>query len=313
MDLPSERWVGRIEEVELGRTKTEGGTRARKIKVGGENTLPCLRFEGSFPNKPAIAMEVYDLDPQYPEALKEIYSGVLDDPVAWARKCVGEYKADLVGVRLESTNPETKNTSAEDSAELIEEILKAVDVPLIIAGSGNEEKDAQVIGKCAEAAQRESCLLGFAEVEKYKSVAAAALAYNHSVISFSNIDFNLAKQTNILLTEFGLEKNRIVIDPLASALGYGLEYTYSVIERIRVAALQGDEMLQMPIICNTGSVWGVREVYTMDERLGDFRMRGVLWEAETALSYLTAGADILVMQHPEAVGLLRKAVGDMFQ
>ncbi|MEW6070535.1 MAG: acetyl-CoA decarbonylase/synthase complex subunit delta, partial [Candidatus Thermoplasmatota archaeon] len=259
IEKPVEKWSGKIEEVVLGATKEEGGTRAKKIVVGCEATLPFLTFEGAMPNKPVIALEVYDILPPYPESLKGMFEKVWEAPEQWAKVAVEKWHADIICLKLKGIAPDGLNKTPEEALSVVEKVLKAVDVPLFIYGCGDEEKDAKVFNECGELIKNERCTIGLAEGEKYKSLAAAAMGFNCNIVAFSNIDINLAKQLNILLTDFGVKKNRILMDPLQAGLGYGLEYSYSIIERLRLGALLGDAMLQMPIVCDTTRAWDARE------------------------------------------------------
>jgi acetyl-CoA decarbonylase/synthase complex subunit delta len=104
--------------------------------------------------------------------------------------------------------------------------------------------------------------------------------------------------------------DRLIVDPTTGGLGYGLEYSYSVMERLRMAAMaQGDDKLQYPIINNLGNeVWKCKEAkQTAKEApaLGDPEKRGILMEAIGAVTYLMAGSDILIMRHPEAIRMVR--------
>jgi acetyl-CoA decarbonylase/synthase complex subunit delta len=309
-EIPSavEKWAGKIEEVEIGALQSEGGTRKKKYVTGGVTTLPFLYFDGKIPKPPYILMEVYDITPEYPDVIKNIFQDVFEKPVEWSKKCITDWNADMVALKLKGADPEGVNRSAEECADIVEKVLKSIDVPIFIYGCGNEEKDTKIFQACGDIIKNERCVIGSAESEKYKSISAAAMAYDQSVVAFSNLDINLAKQLNILLTDFGVKKNRIIMDPLQGALGYGLDYSYSVIERIRLAALQGDTMLQMPIICDASIAWNARESYTVDEKLGEVYQRGILWEAITALSAIMAGADLIIMRHPTAVNILRNTV-----
>jgi acetyl-CoA decarbonylase/synthase complex subunit delta len=139
------------------------------------------------------------------------------------------------------------------------------------------------------------------------------MGYGHIIISSSPIDVNLAKQVNILLENLGVSKDALLIDPTTGGLGYGLEYSYSVMERIRMAAMQqGDDKLQLPIINNLGNeVWKCKEAkqpLDEDPTLGDPERRGILMEAVGAVSYLVAGSDILIMRHPEAIRLVKSFI-----
>lgn len=309
IEIPIEKWTGRIGEVVIGATPDEGGTRTKKILLGGENALPFLDFEGELPHPPVIGMEVLDVVREdYPQVALEPIQDVKDDPARWAKKCEEEFGADMICLKLISTNPEEEDRSPEEAANTVKEVLNATGVPLFIYGSGNEEKDAKVLELCSGAAKGERCFLGLAEEAAYKSISVASMANGHGVVAFSNLDINLAKQMNILLTDFGIKKENIISDPLMAALGYGLEYSYSVIERVKLAALMGDAMLQTPILCETTRVYNARESFKEDPALGDPKKRVIFWEATTGTSALIAGADMLIMRHPEAMALVRKTV-----
>jgi acetyl-CoA decarbonylase/synthase complex subunit delta len=299
-------WPGKIREVTLG----------GRITVGGEEALPFHHFEGRIPNRPVIALEVPDRNPEdWIDLAREPYQDVLDDPVAWAKKAVDEYGADLLCLNLRGAHPDRGNRSAEDCASFVRTILETSDVPLIIKGPGPSARQNEVLQKCAEAAEGRECLLASALEDHYQTLVAAAQAYGHSIVAESPIDVNMAKQLNILITEMNFPPERIVIDPLTGGLGYGLEYTYSVMERIRLAALGGDAMLQMPMICFVGEeTWRVKEAKTSSEEepgWGEQRSRAILWEVATAVPLLASGAAILVMRHPEAAGTVKDAIGEL--
>jgi acetyl-CoA decarbonylase/synthase complex subunit delta len=311
LEMPVEKWSGKVGELILGATREQGGTRGTVVKIGGQKGLNFIAFDGEHPNPPAVVMEVYDAEPDYPEAVKAAIGSAFGDPVAWARKAVEECGAQLVCLRLAGTHPETGDRSPQDSAQLVERVLNAVAVPLIVYGCGVAEKDALVMQAVGEVLRTENCALGAANEENYKSMCVAAMGFNQSLIGFSNLDINLAKQLNILMTDFGLKKERIIMDPLMAGLGYGLDYSYSVIERIRLAALSGDGMLQCPILCDTSTAWNAREATLVDSGMGDPNTRGVTWEVLTGMGAMTAGADMLIMRHPAAVKQLRKAAREM--
>lgn len=306
-ERPSESYSGKIREIELGSKK--------KVKVGGEGSMPLYLFEGAAPNATAVAMEVFDAPhDEWPEAVKAPFKDVFDSPPAWARKVVDEYGADMVCVQLASTDPNGQDTSPEKAAQTVLSVASEVDVPLIIYGSGNVEKDPPVLKEVAEACAGMNLLIGPAQEDNYKQITAAALAYGHKVIAETPIDVNLAKQLNILISNMGMSLDNVVMDPSTGALGYGLEYSYSVMERDRLAALtQGDDKMQQPLICNLGKeAWKVKEAKISQEEepsFGTAETRGFLWEAVTAQAFAMAGADILVMRHPQAVALLRKSIG----
>ena len=215
---------------------------------------------------------------------------------------------------MKSTDPNGLNRSAEEAAETARQVLEAIDVPLIVWGSANVEKDTEVLRQVAMACSEKSICLGPVEEASHKQIGAQALAYNHMVIASTPIDINLAKQLNILLSNLGVPDEKIIIDPTTGALGYGIEYSYSVMERVRQAALtQQDEKLQLPMIANLADeVWKVKESHAMeDPAMGNDENRGILIEAITANTFLLAGADILVMRHPKAIQLVRNYIADM--
>lgn len=313
LELLKEKWTNKINTVTIGATKEEGGSRTSKVVAGGETTLPYLFHEGDMPNPPLVAMEVLDRNPDdWSPVLKEPFKDVLGDPAKWAKKCVDEYKAEMICVRLQGTHPDFGDASPDKAAEVVKSILGAVGVPLIILGSGDEEKDSLVLPKCSEAAKGERCLIGDAVEKSYKTLTAACLADGHNIIGESPIDINIAKQVNILISDMGFGLDKIVINPTIGALGYGMEYAYSIMERARVAALIGDKMLSMPFICFVGhEAWRAKEAKGPESEhpeWGPESMRGPLWEATTAVSVLMAGADILVMRHPKAIQSTREAI-----
>ncbi|HYA33236.1 MAG TPA: acetyl-CoA decarbonylase/synthase complex subunit delta [Candidatus Bathyarchaeia archaeon] len=309
--IPKESWSGKIKEIAFGATADEGGTRDKKLLLGGETTLPFLTFEGNV-SRPAIGMEVLDhIGEDYPHIIIDEVGDVIKDPVAWARACVEVHGADFICLKLLSTNPEEADVSAEDAAALVSAVLGQVKAPLIIQGSGDYDKDARVMELCGNAAKGERCLLARAEQDGYKSIAVAATANGHDVIAFSNIDVNIAKQLNIMLTEFGVPVDHIVSDPLMAGIGFGMEYAYSAMERIKLAGLVGDKMLQSPMIADVSVAWAAKEAYRVDPKLGDEKKRAVFWEVGSALAALMAGANALILRHPRSVVVVKNVVNDL--
>lgn len=309
--IPKEKWTGRIGVIELGATAEKGGSRGSKVVIGGSTSMPFLSYEGATPNRQAIAGEVMDTTDELPPAVKDYIGDAVNDPVSWAKAWVESYHADLICLKLLSTNPEEQNATPEQAAETVMKVLAAVKVPLIVYGCGQEEKDAKVLEAVSNAAPKERLLLGYAEEGHYKSISAASMANDHAVIGFSNLDINLAKQITILLTDFGVRKENIVLYPLMAGLGMGLDYSYSVNERIRLGALMGDSMLQQPMLCDTTASWKSREATDEIAGYGDTLERGVWWEATTGLSALLSGADILVMRHPRSAQIVCDAISEL--
>ena len=302
-----ESYAGGIKPITLG-----SGNRA--VTVGGETSYPFYKFEGDMPNKPKVAMEVWDSTPEdWPAAAIEPFKDVISDPAAWAKKCVEKYGADMIVLQLKSIDPNGKNASKEEAADIVKKVAAAVDVPLILWGCANPKKDEEVLKYVAEACQDKPLVMGPVEDKNHKGIGAAAMGYGHYIISSSPIDVNLAKQVNILLENLGMPMNRVLIDPTTGGLGYGMEYSYSVMERLRMAGLtQGDDKLQLPLVNNLGNeVWKCKEAkQTLEDAplLGDPEKRGILMESVGAVTYLMAGSNILIMRHPESVRLVKSFI-----
>lgn len=308
-----EKFETAIQEVTLGATPETGGTRAKTVTVGGSTCMPFHFWEGRMPNRPVIAMEVFDrISDKYPSVLRECYGGLLNDPPAMARACVEKYGADLISVRLDGTHPDRGDYSPDKAVELVKAILTAVDVPLIVTGHSHYDRNNDVMKAVAQACTGEGLLLNWLEQDNYRTIAGAAIAYGHAVVAQSPIDVNIGKQLNILLTGMDMQPGRIVMDPMTGAVGYGIEYTYSVMERIRLTALGGDPMLACPLIVSPGQECAkIKESRAPEADFpawGDMTKRAAVWELTTALSLLYAGADILIMYNPEAAGALKRTI-----
>ena len=307
-----ESYSGSIKPISLGK-----GDKA--VTVGGETCYPFYQFEGEMPNKPKVAMEIWDMQPEdWPEAALAPFKDVISDPAAWAKKCVDDFGAEMLVLQLKSTDPNGENASPADAVATVKAVLGAVDVPLIIWGTASVEKDEAVLKQIAEDCQGEELILGPVEDKNHKGIGAAAMGFGHSIISSSPIDVNLAKQVNILLENLGMPMDKIIVDPTTGGLGYGLEYSYSVMERIRMAALaQGDDKLQLPLINNLGNeVWKCKEAKQTSEEaptLGDPEKRGILMEAVGAVAYLMGGSNILIMRHPEAIRLVKSYIDLVYE
>lgn len=309
-EIPRTTYTGKIKEVKLGK-----GDKA--VTVGGETCYPFYLFEGKMPNLPRIAMEVYDAPPDdWPPAAIEPFSDVVNDPVAWAQKCIKTYGAEIICLQLASTDPNGLNRGPDEAAAVVKKLADAIDVPLIVWGTANHEKDTEVFRRVAEVCQGKNLIFGPTEEGDHKKIGAAAIGYHHTVTASSPIDINLAKQLNILLGNLGVPDDLLVMDPTVSGIGYGIEYAYSVMERMRMAALtQQDDKLQFPIVCNLAKeVWKTKEAKipeAEDPKLGDVKNRGILLEAMSATVLLLAGADVLIMRHPEAIKLVREMIVDL--
>ncbi|MFA5085774.1 MAG: acetyl-CoA decarbonylase/synthase complex subunit delta [Candidatus Omnitrophota bacterium] len=303
IELVKERYDNAINIVEIGRVS------ASSIKVGGETALPFLFEEGGMPNIPVTALEILDHAPtDWPAALTEPFGDAIKDPVKWARSAVEKFGSKLLCVRLQSAHPDYGNKSSEESVSVLKAIAKEVKVPLIVIGCGDDDKDNDLLPKASQALKGENCLFGIATQENYKTLTATCLADGHSIISESPIDVNIAKQVNILISDMGFDPKRIIMHTTMTALGYGMEYVYSIMERARLAAFMGDKMLSMPFILFVGQeTWKVKEA----KEFG--RIQGVNWEIATSVSMLQAGADILVLRHPDSAKAIMDYIKDMMK
>jgi len=315
VDVLKQKYVSKVGTVTLGATPAEGGTRTHTVTVGGDSTLPFLHFEGEVPNRPVVAIEVPDVAPPWDESLKRFWGDVWDDPAAWAKKAVDECGADLVCLKLMSPDPDFGASTPDKCAAVTKNVLEAVGVPLVVIGCGIADVDNEVMPAVAEAGAGENLLIGTATQDNYKTLTAACMVHKHNIIALSPIDINICKQLNILINEMNMPLQRIVIDPTVGALGYGIEYTYSIMERIRMGALQGDRMLAMPVFCNVGyEAWRFKETTAPAEEFpgwGDAIERSTLWETMTGTLFLQAGGHIFVMRNPESVALLKRHTGQL--
>jgi acetyl-CoA decarbonylase/synthase complex subunit delta len=293
---PVEAYTGVVREITIGKGK-------KSLKIGGENILPLHFFDqGSNPNPAKYALEVLDMKPEdWPKHLIEPFQDVISDPVKWAKKCQ-DFAVDAVSLFLMSTDPAVKDAPADKAAALAKEVAEAIDVPLIIYGSGDENKDAEVLPKVAEVCDGMNLLLGPVLKENYEVVGRAILDHGHIAIAQSPLDINLLKELNVKLSKF-FPSDRIVIDPLSSALGYGMEYSFSLIERVKqIGVITKDGMTMMPIIANLGAeCWKTKQAKENKEQ-------ALLWEGITALALLMAGANILVLRHPETLKLVKETM-----
>lgn len=300
-------WTGSVGTVTLGATKADGGTRGVSYRIGGGRTLPFLPG-GNPEHAPLVAFEICDDPKVWPLVARKACGEVAGDVAAWAKAAETVYKADLVRLYLTSTRQ--RNFSDIPSVKkTVQAVLAATTLPLVIEGSIEPSIDSEVFLACGEAGQGERLLLGTAEAGRYRSIAAAALAYNHSIVAQSPIDINLAKQLNILLREIGVKRDHIVIDPYTGTLGYGFEYSFSAMERIRFSALKGDTDLAMPMICSAIDSLNVKEVRDAGPALQD--TIAVTWEFYAGLAAAAAGAEIICVRHPGSVALLKETFSGM--
>ncbi len=295
-ELARDKFTGSVNTVEIGSINP--------VKIGGQNTLPFLFAEGSIPNPPLVALEIFDCEPrECPAGLLRPFGDHVKDPVEWAKSCVRDFGAKAICVRLQSIHPDWWSSPADKASEVLIGIQNAAKVPLIVLGCGDDARDNDTLPKISQALKGHNCLLGSASQNNYKTIAATCLADGHCLIAESPIDINIAKQVNILISDMGFDPRRIVMHPTTTALGYGMEYVYSIMERSRLAAFIGDKMLSMPFVVFVGQeAWKTKEARDSGE------VQGINWEIATAVSMIQSGADLIVMRHPEAARSIMKYI-----
>ena len=309
IEIPKDKWPGSIRAITIGATAAEGGTRTKAITIGGGTTMPYLQFEAQTPNKPVIAIEIKSRKPEdWSPLLAEVWGEAMADSAQWAKKAE-EAGADLLVLAL------TVEDSPEDAVKAVKSVLGATGLPLIVWGPGQVEKDNELLVAVSEATKGERLVLGICEDKNYRTIVATAMANGHLVQSRAPMDVNLSKQLNILISDMGMPKDRILMDPTTGALGYGMEYGYSVMERLRLAALQGDAMTQFPMIVTPGfEAWKAKESKVgegVPQAWGDWRSRAINWETITATALVESGADIIVLRHPESVKRVKEAIEEL--
>ncbi len=296
-----------IHEITIGATKKDGGTRSSTLTIGGHSAPAWDLFQAPPKNAPVISADVFDMKISLAKAVKMHYKEVMEDPAEWAKLCVNKFGADAVTLHLISTDRQLGDTSPSAAAKVVEDVLQAVKVPLLIGSAGDPEKDGPVLAKAAEVCEGEKVLLCSATVDIFEPVAEAAKKHDQIVLSWTSLDINQQKELNRRLVEW-LRPEQIVIDPTTAALGYGLEYAFTMMQRMRLAGLLGDNELQYPISSGTTNAWAAREAWLKAPELGPRELRGPIWESVTALALLLAGNDLFMMMHPAAMKTVRDLV-----
>ena len=313
--VAKEKWSGSVRQVVLGATAADGGTRTKTLTIGGETAMPFMDFEGAMPHKPVVAIEIKDRRPDdWSELLNKQWGDAMNDPGDWA-KAAEAAGADMLMLTLSLTDAEGNPNTPEKAVAAVKKVLAATGLPLAVFGPGQAEIDNALMVPISDATKGERLLLGLCEDKNYRTIVASAMANGHLVNARTAMDVNLAKQLNILINDMGLPLDRIVMDPTTGALGYGFEYGYSVMERLRLAALQGDSMTQMPMLVTSGEeCWKTKESKVGDDvpaEWGDWLERGITWETLTSVMLIESGADVVVLRHPESVRRTHQAIKDL--
>ena len=315
VEIPKDKWPGVVRTVTIGALAADGGTRTKTVTVGGEKTLPYLHFENEVPHRPVVALEIKDRIPEdWSPLLLETWKDVNDDPVKWA-KAAEDVGADLIVLALSATSSNGGPNTAEAAVSATKAVLGASGLPLIVFGPGQAELDNQMLVAVAEATKGERLVLGICEDKNYRTIVATAMANGHLISARTPMDVNLAKQLNILISDMGFPMDRILMDPTTGALGYGIEYGFSAMERLRLAALQGDSMTQLPMIVTPGfEAWKTKESKVgegVPDSWGDWLQRAINWESITAMTLIESGADIVVLRHPESLRRIKAAINEL--
>jgi acetyl-CoA decarbonylase/synthase complex subunit delta len=309
VEIPKDKWSGKVRTVTIGATPADGGTRSKVITVGGDATMPFMQFEAPTPHTPVIAVEIKSRKPDdWSALLEEVWGEALNEPGAWA-KAAEKAGADMLVLWLSFED------SSDQAVQIVKSVLAATGLPLAVFGPGQVEKDNELLVAVSEAAKGERLLLGICEDKNYRTIAATSMANGHLIIARTAMDVNLAKQLNILISDMGLPLDRVIMDPTTGALGYGMEYGYSVMERLRLAALQGDAMTQLPMMVTPGyETWKTKEAKVgtgVPEAWGDWKERAIHWETLTTVALLESGASIVVLRHPESIKRVRVAISEL--
>ncbi len=315
IEIPKDKWAGAVKTITLGATAADGGTRSSVVTVGGEKALPFMHFEAEMPHKPVVAIEIKDRKPDdWSALLLDVWGDAMNDPAAWA-KAAEAAGAELLQMTLSLTGADGSPNTPANAVAAVKAVLAATGLPLIVFGPGQVDIDNELLVPVAEATKGERLLLGICEDKNYRTIVATAMANSHLVTARTAMDVNLAKQLNILISDMGLPLDRVIMDPTTGALGYGIEYGFSVMERLRMAALQGDAMTQLPMIVTVGAeTWKTKESKVgegVPAAWGDWAERGINWETMTAMTLLESGADIVVLRHPESVKRVKAAIADL--
>jgi len=288
-------------EVVIGATRADGGTRSWVVKAGGgEVSKPK--------NPPVLVFDVFDIPPSLPKPLKKTIGDAMEDPVSWAKSCVEEHGAEMIALELVSTNPLGMNRSAEEAVETVRKVLDAVDAPLMICGSGNGETDAKLLPAVAAATEGERCILSTVTMENYKPVVAAAIKYGHAVLAATSISVDNAVALNRKLIREGLDRDSIIIDPSSCALGYGFEYSYSVIERLKLKALENNKLAQIPIYSCCANSWAARTAQMKEPGWGGSKNVGTAGEMIAGIAGFMAGANMVHLIDPMVGKILKEFI-----
>ena len=305
---------GKIETIEFVRSN------GKRVVIGGEVVPPFYNFLGldkRNPNPPLVTYDVFDMGAKMilPKPIKNEYGDVLADPAQWAKLAVDKFGAQCITFHSLSIDPAMGDAPVKQSVKFLEEILQAVDVPVIIGCSGNKKKDVELFEVTAAATESEILMLSAADKATWEEVIPLAVKYDHNCLLWTSLDLNNQIKMNKDALELGLPPNRIVMDPTCATLGYGMEYSFSIYQRMRVAGLLGETDLAYPISGGTTNAWGAREAWMSEKQAPEWGLRqyrGPIWEIMNALSLSLVGLDLAMMFHPIAAKHVKEITSQFF-
>ena len=294
------------------------GVGDKAVTIGGQNVLAFHTFDGEITNAPKIGVELTDAGMAMctMPGEQKFYEGCAT-VADMAKRASAMEGASFICLHLEGADPNGENKSVDECVELAKSVADATDMPLVVMGCKNIEKDTELFNKIAEALAGKNILVLSARDENYKAIGAGAgLAYGQKVGAESAVDINLAKQLNTVMTQLGVSAQSIVMNIGSAAAGYGFEYVASTLDRVKDAALsQSDAMLQMPIITPVSAdTCGVKEAIMPEADMpewGSQEERGIEMEIVTAAAVLASGSDAVIMRHPEAIRTIAAMIGEL--
>ncbi len=193
----------------------------------------------------------------------------------------------------------------KNELETFKNLLPKIKKPLMIRGCGNDSIDAELLPEVMKILDRE-CIIGIVNENNYKSLVPAAIKGGHKLIIRTPIDINLAKEMNILTSDMGLGLDKILIDADIGGLGYGFEYGYSIMEKIKLEGSsnenkKADKYLDMPLI-SFATEETAKTKEAKDENLA------LYLEIAAVAGVLAAGANYIVLTIPQAVSVMKGLV-----
>ncbi len=261
-----------------------------------------------------FALEIqYKVDDTYPNVLRDYWGNdIVSNFYSWFLKA--QDVAQNIGVKYIALGFNIEDEAEiEDCAKVLSKIEKVAEIQLIIKGTANKNLDSALLPALISVLEKPQ-IIAPVQDDNDEVIVEAILAsgVNHKAILRTPIDINLTKELNILSMDRGLKKENIIIDPDTGCIGYGIDYGYSIIERIKQAVLAGDETLNTPIVVFSGyESYKAKEAKSTDfsSSWGDNLTRSLAWEISTTTALLLAGADIAVSCHPDVPKKLMELFG----